>query len=77
MVSLNRYFFCWTVDVHVGAIVSVSCSRQDLANSNLKFGIDAGGVTQYYFKHPHDELTTALSDQYITFSGVAAGIHSP
>ncbi|CAK0787222.1 hypothetical protein CVIRNUC_010438 [Coccomyxa viridis] len=48
--------------------------RQDLANSNLKFGIDAGGVTQYYFKHPHDDLSTALSDQYITFPGVAAAL---
>ena len=63
-------------DVHVEAIVTVPCSRQDLANSNLKFGIDAGGVTQYYFKHPHDELTLALSDQYVTFPSVAAGVQS-
>lgn len=64
---------CLMADIRVVAIMRLSCSRQDLADSNLKFGIDAGGVTQYYFGHPHDELTLALSDQFVTFPSIPAG----
>ena len=46
---------------------------QDLATRSLKFGIDGGGVTQYYFEHPHDQLTRDLSDQWVPFSTLDEG----
>ncbi len=71
--SLTWLSGCTQVSMFPESCSLVACSMQDLADRNLKFGIDAGGVTQYYFEHPHDQLTRDLSDQWVPFSTLDEG----